>query len=397
MARPGLREWLAVGRVIAGGNLLRYGDRDGYTARFEREFGAYLGAKHVLTVQSGTGALTAALAAAGVGPGDEVIVPAYTWMATAAAPVSVGAVPVLADIDESLTIDPVDIVAKITPQTRAIIPVHMVNAPCDMDAIMAIAREHNLVVIEDACQAVGIPYKDRYCGAIGDAGAYSFNAYKNMNIGEGGALSTNNEKLFARARNYHDLGTFVRGHDETYNEPTFIGSNMRVTEIDGAMLQVQLRKLGPALERLRTRRAAVAEVVENVAGCRMSPHHDEAQAMTATLLFERREDAARFGAQNGAYCLHDNSKHVYTNWEPILSRRTFHPAMDPWKWAKREISYTPDMCKRTLDILARTCRVELGGRAPIPLLKRRVQSMLAGATRAEAPLMDGRLNSVAAK
>lgn len=379
MARPGLREWLAAGRVIAGGNMLRYGDPNGYTARFEQRFGKHVGAKHVLAVQSGTGALTAALAAAGIGPGDEVIVPAYTWMATAAAPVSVGAVPVLADIDESLTIDPADIIAKITPHTRAIIPVHMVNAPCDMDAIMAIAREHNLIVIEDACQAVGIPYKDRFCGAIGDAGTYSFNAFKNMNIGEGGALTTNSEKLFARARNYHDLGTFVRGHEETYNEPTFIGSNMRVTEIDGAMLGVQLSKLGPALERNRKRRAAVAEVVAGGSGYRMSPHLDEAQAMTATILFDRTEDAARFGALPGAYCLSDNSKHVYTNWEPILSKRTFHPDMSPWKWAKREIEYTPDMCKRTLDILARTCRVELGGRAPIPLLKRRVRGMLAHA------------------
>ena len=133
--------------------------------------------------------------------------PAYTWMATAAAPVMVGAVPVLVDIDESLTIDPADIERKITPYTRAIMPVHMLNLPCNMDAIMAIAKKRKLLVIEDACQAVGVRYKDRYCGAIGDAGAFSFNAYKNINIGEGGAVITNDDRIFARARKYHDLGS----------------------------------------------------------------------------------------------------------------------------------------------------------------------------------------------
>ena len=139
MPDVGLREWVAVGRAIAKGHLLRYDPKAGITARFERDLGALTGASHVLAVNSGTSALVAALAAAGIGPGDEVLVPAYTWMATAAAPVQVGAVPVLVEINETLTIDPDDIRAKITPYTRAIMPVHRVNAPCDMDAIMSIA------------------------------------------------------------------------------------------------------------------------------------------------------------------------------------------------------------------------------------------------------------------
>ncbi len=377
MAAAGLAEWIAAGRAIASKNLLRYGNPDGFTFRFEKRFGAHVGAKHVLTVQSGTGALQAALAAAGIGPGDEVIVPAYTWMATAAAPVMVGAVPVMADINESLTIDPADIERKITPFTRAIIPVHMINAPCDMDAIMKIAKKHNLLVIEDSCQAVGVAYKDRFTGAIGDAGAYSFNQFKNINIGEGGAIVTNSDKIFARARNYHDLGTFVRGHGETYNEPTFIGGNMRTTEIAGAMLDVQLSKLKPMLSKFAARRAAVLPMLEGDRRFRVSPHNSPENAMTLTILFDRREDAAVFGKLPGAYCLHDNSKHVYTNWEPILSKRTFHPKMDPWAWAKRDIEYTPDMCARSLDILSRTCRISLEGRAPLPLFKRRVAKLLA--------------------
>ncbi|MEE9381703.1 MAG: aminotransferase class V-fold PLP-dependent enzyme, partial [Hyphomonadaceae bacterium] len=262
MPNVGFKEWWAVGRAIADGEMLRYNDSGRFTQKFEEKIGAMIGAKHVITVNGGTSALTCCLAAAGIGPGDEVLVPAYTWMATAAAAVMVGAVPVLVDIDESLTIDPADIEAKITPLTKAIIPVHMINVPCDMDAIMAIAKKHNLVVIEDACQAVGVQYKDRYCGAIGDAGAFSFNKYKNMNIGEGGAVITSDDRLFARARNYHDLGAPMRGHDETYNEKTFVGGNMRATEIEGAMLGAQLKKLQPMLNKLKKQRRVIAEIIE---------------------------------------------------------------------------------------------------------------------------------------
>src|SRR5512143_77395 len=186
MSRPGIREWLAAGNAIRGGNLLRHEGPRGLTRRFERNFASFMGTKHALTLTSGTVALHAAMTAIGVGPGDEVLVPAYTWIASAAAPALAGAVPVLVEIDETLTIDPADIERKITPHTKAILPVHMVNAPCNMDAIMEIARRHNLAVVEDACQAVGIDYKGRKCGSIGDIGVYSFNHYKNMTIGEGG-------------------------------------------------------------------------------------------------------------------------------------------------------------------------------------------------------------------
>src|SRR5262249_26445409 len=148
-----LREWLALAPVFASGKLARFSDETGGPlARFERDLCAKFGVQHALTMSSGTGALIAALGAAGIGPGDEVLVPAYTWIATAAAPLAAGAVPVLVDIDQTLTMDPADIVRKITPNTRAIIPVHMANMVCDMDSIMRIAREHGLLVIEDACQ-----------------------------------------------------------------------------------------------------------------------------------------------------------------------------------------------------------------------------------------------------
>ncbi len=377
MAGLGVSEWLAAGRALARRNLLRYGGNRTLTETFEKRFAAYLKARHVLAVQGGTGALTASLAAAGVGPGDEVIVPAYTWMATAAAAVMVGAVPVIADIDESLMLDPASVERNITPFTRAIMPVHMGNSPADMDAIMAIARKHRLLVIEDACQSVGVPYKDRFTGAIGDIGALSFNHFKNINIGEGGAIVTSDDRLFARARNYHDLGAFVRGHKETYNEPVFIGTNMRVTELAGAMLGVQLSKLGPVLTRLHDRRKAVLPLFEGRRGVRVSPHNSPESAVGLTVLFDRSEDAVRFAEATGAQRLQDNSKHVYKDWEPIMSQRTFHPKMSPWAWAQRRIEYTPDMCARSLDILSRTCRIDLGGRGPAMMFRKRWDKKMA--------------------
>lgn len=370
MPAVGFREWIAAGLAIADGSLLRYNSKAGFTAKFERELGDWVGAKHVLTVNSGTSALVAALAAAGIGPGDEVLVPAYTWMATPAAPVQVGAVPVLVDINETLTIDPEDIRRKITPHTRAIIPVHMGNAPCDMDAIMAIAREHNLIVIEDACQSVGVRYKDKFCGAIGHLGTFSFNKMKNINIGEGGAVLTNDDKYFVRARSYHDLGAMIRGHEDFFNEPPFVGVNMKANEIEGAMLRVQLRKVRPMLDKMRRRRAMLAEILAKNPGFKVTPHNDPASAISLTLLAPTVEAAIALTSQRGVWNrLRDSSKHVYTNWEPILSKRTFHPKMNPWAWAKREIVYTPDMCARTLDILDRTVVVNLGLQYPDPLMR----------------------------
>ncbi|MBR9833859.1 MAG: aminotransferase class I/II-fold pyridoxal phosphate-dependent enzyme [Alphaproteobacteria bacterium] len=371
MAKLGFREWIAAGRAIADGELSRYNNKGRFTERFERALGDKVGARHVLSVTGGTAALTCALAAAGIGPGDEVLVPAYTWMATATAPVMVGAVPILVDIDETLTIDPADIERKITPYTKAIIPVHMVNVPCDMDAILAIARKHGLMVIEDACQAVGVRYKDRYCGAMGDLGAFSFNKYKNINIGEGGAVLTSDDTLFARARNYHDLGTSFRGHEETLNLAAFVGNNMRTTEIEGAMLGVQLKKLQPMLDRYQAQRQAVCEILGD--RYRISPHNDPEHAVSLTVLFDTPEAAKAFAARGGAYVLKDNSKHVYTNWDAILNQRTFHPKMNPWAWAHRKIEYEVDDCARTLDILSRTCRIDLGSRLPLPLFKRRAR------------------------
>ncbi|MEX2693573.1 DegT/DnrJ/EryC1/StrS family aminotransferase [Rhizobium mongolense] len=371
MARVGLREWLAIGPVLASGKLARYGDdTGGPLLRFETDFCAKFNVQHGLTMSSGTAALIAALVAAGIGPGDEVLVPAYTWIATAAAPLAAGAVPILVEIDQTLTMDPTDIVRKITPNTRAIIPVHMANMVCDMDSIMRIAREHRLIVIEDACQAVGLTYKGRRAGTIGDVGAYSFNQFKNINIGEGGALVTDDPRLFARARMYHDIGSLFRGHLDNANEPPMLGINFKANQIQGAMLNVQLKKLDPMISRMRKRYDAMTEILAKSDMMRVGPHNDPTNAAGLHVIFETAEAAGAFAAENkrGVYRLYDSSRHVYTNWAPILQQRSGHPAMNPFNWSDRKIEYTPDMCAQSLDILKRTCRISLGENYPLALV-----------------------------
>jgi dTDP-4-amino-4,6-dideoxygalactose transaminase len=376
MPRVGVKEWLTLGRVIASGQLLRYrGGEHGFTTRFETQLAEKLDVKHVLTVNSGTSAMIAALAAAGIGPGDEVLVPAYTWVSTAIAPLAVGAVPILVDVDESLTIDPQDIKRKITPYTRAIMPVHMLNLVCNMDAITAIAKQHNLKVIEDACQAVGVTYKGRRVGTIGDAGAFSFNQYKNLNSGEGGAVLTNDDRIFTRARMYHDVGSYTREYEFEGNEPVFAGVNLRVSELTGAVLYAQLQRLDPFLRRLRKRHTMMARILSRSKKLRISPHNDPPNAVGLTVIFERPEEAKAFAKQAGVERLIETNRHVYSNWVPVLTQRTFHERMNPYKWANREITYSADMCRKTLDILERTCRVSLGIQYP-PLMMRFRAKML---------------------
>ncbi|WP_113154462.1 DegT/DnrJ/EryC1/StrS aminotransferase family protein [Nitratireductor sp. OM-1] len=371
MAKVGLREWLAIGRVIASGRLARYGGPgEGPLDRFEKAFSQQFDIRHVLTVSSGTGALISGLAASGVGPGDEVLVPAYTWIATAAAVLAVGAVPVIVDIDETLTMDPDDIERRITPRTRAILPVHMANMVCDMEAIMALARKHGLLVIEDACQAVGVTYRDRRVGTIGDIGAFSFNQFKNINIGEGGAVASQSDRFFARARMYHDVGELFRGHLDNYNEPSFFGVNFKASQIQGAMLNVQLAKLDPMLKRMRRRHQVMTRILSGCDAFRLGPHNDPQNAIGLHLLFETEDEAKTFAAKHrrGVYRVFDSSRHVCTHWTPILEKRAFHPAMNPYGWAKASVDYGPDTCARSLDILKRTCRISLGENYPTALM-----------------------------
>jgi dTDP-4-amino-4,6-dideoxygalactose transaminase len=364
------REMSAAVRVLARNDLARYGKAGKSEAgRFEAELCRTIGVEHALAVNSGTSALIGALVGAGIGPGDEVLVPAYTWVATAAAPLAVGAVPVLVEIDESLTMDPADLARKITPYTKAVIPVHMLNLVCDMDAIMKVAAEHDLVVIEDACQAIGVRHHGRRVGSIGHVGAFSFNHHKNISSGEGGAVLTNDRRIHARAAMHHDVGSYERpGWIET--EALFPGVNHRMPELCAAVLRPQLARIDAQLDRRRERRRMVLDTVTSSSWkARLAPHHDEPDAVGLALTFDDPAEATRFGAVRGARRLIDTGRHVYANWQSVLAKRSHHPKLDPHAWAHRTIDYSPDSCPATLDILARTCTVELAPELPTPAFR----------------------------
>ena len=359
----GQEEADAVQRVIASKKLFRYLDGDASeSGKFEAEWAAKIGVKHAVAVTSGTAALITALVGLGVGPGDEVIVPAYTFMATALAPLAVGAVPVIAEVDASLTLDPADTERKITPRTKAIIPVHMVGLPSNMDALMALARRHTIKVLEDACQADGGSYGGKRLGSIGDAGAFSFNHYKIISCGEGGVMVTDDEAVYHRALVFHDGGSVFRDHASKITTPFFAGMNFRINEILSAVLRVQLTRLDGMLDAMLTEKRLMIQALDGAGDFTFNPIHDVEGdcGTTLALLFEtpeRTRSALDKLHEQGvsASTPIDSGRHVYTNWEPVLKQQgAHHPGMDAYKRAAVPVEYTPDMCPNTLDVLART-------------------------------------------
>src|SRR5437763_11474299 len=248
----GDEELEALERVVRSRNLFRYygvGDGPDEVAAFEREFAEHFGARHALCGKAGSSALFCGLLGAGVGPGDEVIVPAYPWNATPNAVIATGALPVLAEIDDSLTLDPADVEARITPRTRAILPVHMRGAPADMRALTELAQEHGLVVVEDVCQAAGASFEGRRLGTFGDAGAFSLQFNKIITTGEGGVMITDRDDVYDLAIDVHDCAGRAR---REAGLPRYPGWNFRASELIGAVARVQLGRLDGLLERMRT-------------------------------------------------------------------------------------------------------------------------------------------------
>lgn len=359
----GNEEVEAVRRVIQSGQLFRYRGGEGCeTDKFEKEWCEKVGVRHTITVTSGTAALICGMVGLNVGPGDEVIVPAYTFMASALAPLSVGAVPVIAEVDDSLTIDPEDIEKKVTPRTKAIIPVDMLGLPCNMDAIMDIAERHNLLVLEDACQADGGSYKGKRLGSIGHAGAFSFNQFKIITCGEGGALVTDDDEIYDRALIHHDGGCVFRDHASAVKVPFFAGWNFRTNEILSAIMRVQLTRLERILKGLRKEKRTVMEELADENAFRLSPVHDaDGDCGTHVALnFDSEERARKFVEDLkedgvGATRPIDTGRHVFSNWEPILKKRgAHHPGRDAWKLTDLDYNYTEDMCPKTLDVLKRS-------------------------------------------
>ncbi|OGJ90814.1 MAG: hypothetical protein A2350_07210 [Candidatus Raymondbacteria bacterium RifOxyB12_full_50_8] len=365
MYRYGKKEVANAKKIVASGSWFRYygGKMHCHAVdEFEKKMKSYTGARYVLATSSCTGALVSALAAIGVGPQDEVIIPGYTFVATAAAVVAIGAVPVIAEIDETHTIDVFDIKRKITPRTKAIIPVHMIGFPCDMDSIMKLASEYNLMVIEDTAQAVGASYKGKILGTIGHIGCYSLQWHKIISSGEGGCLLTNDPVLYKRAGCYHDSAQAFR-RKGLFHHTTIPGVNFRMSEITGAVASAQADRLGGIIADLRRVRKMAAKKLSKFMGEGFYPvpsHDPEGDAGSGiSMIASKVALANKFSRATGIPSSFSNKAkdwHIYYYWDFILKKKSVNGKGYPWKILDWEspVQYSRDMCPNTLDILKRS-------------------------------------------
>ncbi len=362
MYRIGQEEIDELAKVIRGGNLFRVDSPYLEVETFEKAWAEKIGTRHALCVNGGTSALICGLVGLGIGPGDEVIVPGYTFMASALAVLAVGAIPVIAEVDETLTLSPEDVKRKISRHTRALMPVHMLGFPCDMDALMDIAGNSKIKVLEDACQADGGSWGGKRLGSVGDAGAFSFNHYKILSAGDAGCMVTDDRKVYERAMIYHDGVTFARRYVNEISTPLFTGVQNRVGELTGAVLRVQLGRLEGILSDLRrVKKEFIAGLAgkKNIEFARSNDPEGDC-GTTLAFRFPSEEDARKFVESDGVdgSLPIDSGRHVYANWTPILEKRgAHHPALNPFNMRENSglnMEYGKDMCPGTLDILKRT-------------------------------------------
>jgi 8-amino-3,8-dideoxy-alpha-D-manno-octulosonate transaminase len=338
---------------------------------FEASLKEMVAARYAVGVSSGTAALQCGLVGLRVQPGDEVIVPAVTFIATVGVVVNARAVPVFAEVDESLNIDPASFEANITDKTTAVIPVHLSNTPCDMDPLMAVAGRHGIKVLEDAAQAIGVQYRGRHVGTIGDAGAFSLQLDKNITSGEGGALVTDDWDVFDRAVRYQDQGgqfTTSKGEvrDHTSGEP-FIGVNLRMNEIAGAIAEVQARRLPGLIASMRERAQSIRRRLSDLpVEWRRIP--DEAgEGGNVTMFFESADRAGEFAEALKAEGIPAGKVYggrpVYAN-PAVLAQKTPWDVGPPFNSQEFPTSrrYYMGMCPRSEDLLSRSLSVAIGPR-----------------------------------
>jgi dTDP-4-amino-4,6-dideoxygalactose transaminase len=344
--------------VLESGYLSRYGSESDprfkqKVVTLEREFAQKIGVRHALATNGGTSSLMAALVALGVSRGDEVIVPGYTFVASISAIIAIGGTPILAEIDESLTIDPADIERKITKRTKAIVPVHMLGNPSDMDRIMSVARAAKIPVLEDACQSLGASYKGKMTGAIGAVNAFSLNINKTITTGDAGMVTTDDDELYERAFGYHDQGHKPLRTGLEIGKRSLVGINLRINELTGAVGLAQLRKMDTIVALLRAKKrrfknAISAGGIRNMGFRRINDPGEIATMLT--LLFPDEATTRKVAAALGTKTVVDSGWHVYNNMEQILN----------WQDDSGRKPATAHSLKQTDAVLARAINLSVG-------------------------------------
>ena len=351
----GEEEKKQIADVMSTGILMRYGfdaQRNGNwkAKELEQKISETFRCKYAQLTSSGTSALTTAMAALGVGYGDEIIMPTFTFVASFEAVISVGAIPVLVDIDESLTLDPNAVRAAITPKTKCIMPVHMCGSMADIDELKIICNERNLILLEDACQSIGAKYKGKYVGTIGDAGTFSFDFVKTITCGEGGAVLTSNEDVYIKCDGYTDHGHDHKGTDRGAELHPFIGYNYRISELHAAIGVAQIGKLEKFLSIQRKNHSLLKSILSSVPEISFRKIHDE-EGDSCTFLSWFLPDAeiaaivvAELKLQNilaGNFYWFENNWHYIRKWDHLKNNGFLNNQSEPLQQQLKKYSTQP--------------------------------------------------------
>ena len=359
--------------VLDSGVLMRYGFdgmRNGHWKAREMEslLASRMEVNHAQLLSSGTAALTVAMASCGVGTGDEVILPVFTFVASFEAVLALGAVPVLVDIDDSLTLNPQAVRNAITAKTRVIMPVHMCGSMADLDALQAICKEYGLILLEDACQAIGGTYKGKALGSIGDVGCFSFDYVKTVTCGEGGALITNNPQIYQRADHYSDHGHDHTGSDRGAEEHPFLGYNFRISELNAAVGLAQLRRIDEFLKIQEVNYNILEEGLRDIPGVEFRRIPDGGiQNYSFLNFFLANEEKARLAIHqlaaagvDSCFYWYDNNWHYHKKWDHLKQMKNLGHLSEEVRrgiltWREKDFSASDRWMSRTI-----SCLIKLG-------------------------------------
>ena len=369
------REEQAVLDVLRRRTLFRYYGlkKPKYAEMLERIAGKFYGVEHALAVNSGTGALSTAMTALGIGPGCEVVVPAFFWVATAGAAVHANAIPVLCEVDDSFCMDPEDLARKITPHTKLIVPVHMAGAPCDMKAIMAVADRHGIPVLEDCAEANGGSFHGRKLGTFGALGIFSLQWNKNATAGEGGLIVTNDAKLHERCNAAHDLGIpWVDGAPNPAGAVTW-GGGRRMSELTASVAVQQLKKLPAIVRHMRASKLRIKAALSDMPALGFRRLNDTTGDAGPFLIMVLDDEAKtrrvvqriQAAGLESAVRLADYGLHIYYNVQQLVGKVPLSAAGNPWKLPQNKQSvyeYGKGACPRSDSLFARSILLPIPSR-----------------------------------
>ncbi|WP_271424691.1 DegT/DnrJ/EryC1/StrS family aminotransferase [Aequorivita sinensis] len=331
----GAEERKQVNDVLETGVLMRYGfdgmrNNHWKAKEFESLFAKRMDAEYCQLVSSGTAALTVALASAGIGAGDEVIMPTFTFVASFESILALGAVPILVDIDETLTLDPKAVEVAITEKTKCVMPVHMCGSMADLRTLKAICDKHNLILLEDACQALGGTYEGKPLGSYGDLGCFSFDYVKTITCGEGGAIITNNKEYAKNADHYQDHGHDHVGNDRGAESHPFLGYNFRISELNAAVGLAQLDKLDGILNTQKENYRILREALESIEGVTFRKVPEGGEENYSFLSFflpnedltKKAHKALSDAGVDACFYWYTNNWHYINGWEHLRNQKS---------------------------------------------------------------------------